>query len=114
MNRRIVLERNPYYGGGPTANPDRIVWTIEPEWRVKLPATAEAKNDFTPLFDWPNPVVRELIEKYGVDRPGARVLRDSSTLANFVFRFNLDRTAFKGAGQALLRKAINTPSTGRP
>jgi ABC-type transport system substrate-binding protein len=106
-NRRIVLERNPHYRGGRTANPDRIVWTIKFDYEVRVRATERGENDFLPLFGQPNPVVRDLIEKYGLNRPGGRVLRDSPTLANFLFRFNTDRPAFKGAGQAPLRKAIN-------
>ena len=106
-NRRIVLERNRFYRGGRTANPDRIVWTIEPDFSRRLRATEQGENDFLPLFGYPDPVVRDLIEKYGLDRPGARVLRDSPTLSNFLFRFNLDRPAFEGVGQAPLRKAIN-------
>ena len=52
-NRRIVLERNPYYGGGRTANPDRIVWTIEPDRGERLRATEQDENDFMGVFDVP-------------------------------------------------------------
>jgi ABC-type transport system substrate-binding protein len=106
--RRIVLQRNPYYPRGVRdATPDRIVWTIESDIPEKVRATEQGENDFTPLFAWSDAVIRELVDKYDVSRPGARVLRDSSTLANFRFTFNLKRRAFKGAGQAPLRKAIN-------
>jgi ABC-type transport system substrate-binding protein len=108
--RHIVLERNHYYPRGVRkANPDRIVWMYESDWRVKRPATEQGTNDFTPLFAWPEPVVRDLVRKYGVNEPGGQltVNRSFPTLLSFVFRFNLDRPAFKGAGQAPLRRAIN-------
>jgi ABC-type oligopeptide transport system substrate-binding subunit len=72
---------------------------------VKALATERGTNDFTPLFAWPGPVVRKLVEKYPV-KPGGRVIRDSVTLSSFSFRFNTARDAFKGAGQKPLRKAI--------
>jgi ABC-type transport system substrate-binding protein len=103
-NRRIVLERNSFYRGGRTANPDRIVWMFETDAIERLRATAHGENDFAPLFLYPDLTVRSLIEKFGL---GARVLRDSPTYSNFLFRFNLGRPAFGGAGQAPLRRAIN-------
>ena len=106
-NRRIVLERNPYYRGGRTANPARIVWTIEVDWAKRLDATEQGNNDWTALFVFPDPVVRDLIDDYGLDRPGDRMLRDSPTSSTFRFMFNLRRPAFAGRGQAPLRKAIN-------
>ena len=106
-NRRIVLKRNRYYRGGRTANPDRIVWTIETDFDKRLTATEQGVNDFVPLFGFPDLVVRDLIDEYGLDRPGARVVRDSPTLSSFLFWFNPDRRVFKGLGQAPLRKAIN-------
>jgi ABC-type oligopeptide transport system substrate-binding subunit len=114
-NRRIVLERNPYYRGERTAYPDRIVWTIEPDPSVKLPATEQGTNHFTPLFNWPKPVVRKLVDTYGRAKSGARarVIRDSVTLSSFSFTFNTSRDAFKGAGQKPLRKAI-TYALDRP
>ena len=105
--RHIVLERNPYYRGGRPANPERIVWQFEADWRVKLRATEQGKNDFTPLFAWPETVVRDLVKKYGVNRPGVQFVRSFPTPVSSVFRFNLHRPAFEGSGQAPLRKAIN-------
>ena len=110
VGRQIVLERNPHYPRGVrTANPDRIVWIYEADWNVKVAATQQGKNDFTPLFAWPEPLVRDLVKKYGVNRPGGQltVNRSFPTTANSGFRFNLQSPAFKGAGQAPLRKAIN-------
>ena len=107
VNRRIVLERNRYYRGERTAYADRIVWTIESDYPTRLRLTEQSENDFTPLFNFAKPIVRQLVDTYGVDRPGARVIRDSRTVVNSVFRFNLESPRFKGAGQKPLRKAIN-------
>ena len=108
LNRRIVLKRNRYYGGGRIANPDRIVWMIETDWTERLRATEQGENDFMLLgFGPPDAVVRDLVETYGVNRPGGQVLRYRRTLGKFLFKFNPERPAFKGAGQAPLRKAIN-------
>jgi ABC-type transport system substrate-binding protein len=110
--RQIVLERNPFYRGGRIANPDRIVWTIEPNPTVRLRATEQGTNDYMLLFNTPDSVVRELVEKYGLNRPGGQVFRPSRSIAVAPlfkpgFRFNLDRPAFEGSGSAALRKAIN-------
>ena len=66
-NRRIVLERNRYYRGGRVANPDRIVWTIEPDRGERLRATEQDANDFLAVFDVPDAVVRSLVG-HGVGR----------------------------------------------
>jgi ABC-type oligopeptide transport system substrate-binding subunit len=105
-NRRIVLERNLFYRGGRPAYPDRIVWTIEPDRTERLRATELGRNDFVLLFNYPDTVVRDLVDAYGVDRPGGRVFRSASQ-RTFAFQFNPDRPAFEGAGQVALRKAIN-------
>jgi Bacterial extracellular solute-binding proteins, family 5 Middle len=108
-NRRIVLERNPYYRGARPANPDRIVWTITDatDYLERLEATEQGENDYVSLVSMPDAVVRGLIETYGVDRPGGRVIRDYPTPSSFGFLFNPHRRAFEGFGQAPLRKAIN-------
>jgi ABC-type oligopeptide transport system substrate-binding subunit len=105
-NRRIVLERNPFYRGARIANPDRIVWTIDPDRGERLRATEQDANDFVGLFDVPDAVVRNLVDKYGLNRPGGRFLRLPS-LSTYLFAFNHDRPVFRGARQAPLRKAIN-------
>ena len=105
-NRLIVLERNPHYGGSRTANPDRIVWTIETDGAERLRATEQNRNDFTTLFNYPDAVVRGLVDKYGVNRRGGRLFR-YPTSTTFLFAFNPDRPAFRGTGQAPLKKAIN-------
>ena len=107
-NRQIVLERNPYYGGSRPANPERIEWTIETDWRARIREIEEAKSDFTVLSFGPtNDVLRGLVRRYHVNRPGGQLIRASSTLGYFLFKFNLNARAFKGARQASLRKAIN-------
>jgi ABC-type oligopeptide transport system substrate-binding subunit len=105
-NRRIVLERNPYYRGGRIANPDRILWTIEPDASARLRAIKQEQHDYVLLFNFPDTVVRDLVDEYGLNR---RVFRfpPSFQETKFLFTFNQKRSAFKGAGQAPLRKAIN-------
>jgi peptide/nickel transport system substrate-binding protein len=105
-NRLIVLERNPYYRGGRIANPDRILWTIEPDANARLLAVQRDQHDYVLLFNFPDTVVRDLVEEYGLNR---RVFRfpPSSQETKFLFTFNQKRSAFRGAGQAPLRKAIN-------
>lgn len=108
--RQIVLERNTHYPRGVRkANPDRIVWRYEADPQVKVRATEQGENDFTPLFAWPDALVRELADKYGVNRPGGQLTVNWSfpTNVNGALTFNLKRRAFKGSGQAPLRKAIN-------
>jgi ABC-type transport system substrate-binding protein len=102
--RRMVLERNPYYRGNRTANPDRIIWKIEPDNAESIRATERDENDFTLVFTAPDAVVRDLENRYGLNR--GRLLR-VPTATTFLFRFNPSSPAFKGVGQAPLRKAIN-------
>ena len=108
-NRLIRLERNPNYHGGRTANPDQIVWTINADAGERLRVTEEDRNDFTPVFGYPDAVVHRLADKYGVNRPGGRLLRLPSGLTTYGFAFNPrpNRPAFAGSEQAPLRKAIN-------
>ena len=105
-NRQVVLERNPNYRGERTAYPDRIVWTVEPDPRVAALATERGTNDWANVFTWPTSVVRKLVDNYGVNRRGGRVVQDSVTTVSSVFRFNPESRAFKGTGQKPLRKAI--------
>jgi ABC-type transport system substrate-binding protein len=104
--RRIVLERNPYYRGRRTANPDRIVWTINTDHAERIRATEQDRNDFTPVFGYPDALVRDLTDRYGLNRAGGRFFR-LPTSSNFLFVFNPYRGALKGVDQAPLRKAIN-------
>jgi ABC-type transport system substrate-binding protein len=106
--RQIVLERNPYYAGGRTANPNRIVWTIESDPRERLEKIERGEGDFMIVgFGHSDAQVRDLVDKYGVNRPGGQFFRSGPTLSRWLFLFNPDRPAFKGARHAALRKAIN-------
>ena len=104
--RRMVLKRNPYYGGDRKANLDSIIWTIETDFAERIRATERNENDFTPVFAYPDAVVKDLVERYGLNRRGGRFFR-LPTLSNFMFAFNTRSPAFKGARTAPLRKAIN-------
>jgi ABC-type oligopeptide transport system substrate-binding subunit len=104
--RRIVLERNPNYAGNRIANPNRIVWTIETDPAERIRATERDENDFTPLFGYPDAIVRDLADTYGINEPGGRLRRLQGN-GNFLFAFNTRSRAFEGRGQAPLRKAIN-------
>jgi ABC-type transport system substrate-binding protein len=107
-DRRIVLERNPHYGGDRTAYPDRILWTFEADPEARLRAIEAGESDYMHLFAFfPDAVVRDLVDAYGLNRPGGRLFRSSPTLSNFAFTFNPARPTFGGAGQAPLRRAIN-------
>jgi ABC-type oligopeptide transport system substrate-binding subunit len=116
-NRRMVLERNPYYGGARPANPDRIVWTIEPDPDTRVRATEQDENDYTPLFSYPDPVLHGLVSKYGLNRPGGQLFQEP-LLSTYLFVFNPERPAFKAAGHESLQKAINfavdRSALGRP
>jgi ABC-type oligopeptide transport system substrate-binding subunit len=107
-DRRIVLERNRHYSGGRTAYPDRIIWTIDGDSYARLRAVEKGKYDYMHLFGFfPDSVIRDLVDAYGLNRPGGRLFRSFPTSSNFTFWFNPNRPAFQGAGQAPLRKAIN-------
>ena len=104
--RRIVLERNPYYTGNRVANPNRILWTIDTDPAERIRATERDENDFAPLFGIPDPIVRDLADRYGINTPGGRLRRLQGN-GNFLFAFNTRSRAFEGLDQAPLRKAIN-------
>jgi ABC-type transport system substrate-binding protein len=104
--RRMVLERNRYYGGNRTANPNRIIWTIEPDSDERIRATERNENDFTAVFNYPDAVVRDLQGRYGLNRSGGQLLRLPS-ITSYMFAFNTRSAAFKGAATAPVRKAIN-------
>ncbi len=116
-NRRIVLERNPYYGGDRPANPDRIIWTIEPDADTRVRATEQNENDYTSLFSYPDSVLHGLVSRYGLNRPGGRLFQEP-TLTTYLFVFNPERPAFKAVGHESLQKAINyaidRAALGRP
>ena len=97
----------PTTAGDRTANPDRIVWTIEPDAAERIRATEQNENDFTPVFNYPDAVVRDLEDKYGINRPRRSVPPPARRSRTSSSRSTPGRRAFKGAGQAPLRKAIN-------
>ena len=84
----------------------RIVWTIETDPAERIRATERNENDFTAVFAYSDAVVKDLEERYGLNRPGGRFFR-LPTLSNFMFAFNTRSPEFKGARTAPLRKAIN-------
>ena len=116
-NRRMVLLRNRFYGGARPAHVDRIVWTTEPDADTRVTATERNANDYTALFSYPDPVLHALVSKYGVNRPGGRLLQES-LFSTFLFVFNPERPAFKAPGHKALQKAINyaldRAALGRP
>ncbi len=105
-NRRMVLLRNRYYGGARPANPDRIVWTIEPDADTRVRATEQNANDYTSLFSYPDSVLHGLVARYGLNRRGGRLLQEP-LFVTYLFVFNPERPAFKAAGHKALQKAIN-------
>lgn len=105
-NRQLVLERNPYYRGARPANPDRIVWTIEPDADTRVRAVEQNTSDLTYLFGYPDAVLHDLVSRHGLNRPGGRLL-EYPTLTTYFFGFNIHRPAFGSAGQAPLKRAIN-------
>ena len=89
--------------------PDRIVWTIETDPHERIRATEQDANDFTPVFAYPDAVVRDLDDKYGMNRPGGRVPQPLPTPSSkHVFAFNpKSRRRSRAPAQLPLRKAIN-------
>jgi peptide/nickel transport system substrate-binding protein len=106
VNRRIVLERNPYYRGGRPANVDRVVWTIGETREACMQATEENRVDHCVESPFSSDANRDLHARYGINRPGGQFFAAPS-LSTWYFAFNHDRPAFKGAGQIPLKKAIN-------
>ena len=92
---------------GRTANPDRIVWTIEPDPRERIRATERDENDFTNRCSATRTRSCETSRTSTASTGPEVSFPPTPTLSNFIFAFNPDRPAFKGVGQAPLRKAIN-------
>ena len=95
VNQRIVLERNPYYGGDRPAYVDQVVWTINPPEACVL-AVEKDRIDYcySGLYHTP----RALVEKYGINRPGGQFFV-SPALTTWYLAFNHARPAFRGPGQ---------------
>ena len=105
--RRIVLERNRHFPAGVrVTNPDRIIWAIERDAAERIRATERSENDFTWLFGYPDEVLHDLVDRYGVNQPGGQLQRLPS-LVKYMFAFNTRSATFKGVSTAPLRKAIN-------
>jgi ABC-type oligopeptide transport system substrate-binding subunit len=105
-NLRIVLERNPFYGGGRPANVDRIVWTIGESLEACRLAVEEDRADFCGEPGAPRSAWRDLAERYGINRPAGQLFVGPSVQTWF-YVFNHNRPAFRGSGQIPLKKAIN-------
>jgi len=109
VNRRIVLKRNPYYGGERRTNVDKVVWTVGGSEQACLLATEQDRIDLcvsegVPAI--PSTAFRRLAKQYGVNRSGGRFFV-GARLQTWYLAFNHDRPAFKGPGQIPLKKAIN-------
>ena len=74
-DRRIVLERNPYYGGSRTANPDRIVWTIEPDAPSESGRPSGTRTTSRGCSPPRTMSSATSTSRYGLNRPGGRFLR---------------------------------------
>jgi oligopeptide transport system substrate-binding protein len=107
VNQRIVLERNPYYGGNRPANVDEVVVTID-ELEHCLLAMEQHQIDYCYLGGGRlgATLFRGLAETHGINEPGGR-FSVSPYLTTSYIAFNHDRPAFAGAGQIPLKKAIN-------
>ena len=82
LGRHIVLERNPYYRGGRPANPDRIVWTYRGRLGRETPGDRAGQERLhAAVRTSPEAVVRNLVKKYGVNRPGGQFSSTSPTYA---------------------------------
>ena len=97
----------PYYGGSRTANPDRIVWTIEPDPALASPGDRAGRERLRGRVRRPERSCPRPRQQIWPESARRSVPPRFPTLTNFLFRFNTDRPAFKGTGQAPLRKAIN-------
>ena len=103
-NQRVILKRNPYYGGERPANVDRVVWTVGMSREDCLLATEQDRIDY--CFHFGTTAYRALAERYGINRPGGQLFV-TPVLITWYLAFNHDRPAFRGPGQIPLKKAIN-------
>jgi len=102
-NRQIVLERNRFYRGPRPANVDRIVWTFQAPESCRRAAD---RNEVDYCLFVPPEDVRQIVDRYGINRPNGRFFRNQALLTYF-FVFNHDRRSFRGTGQIPLKQAIN-------
>ena len=104
VNQRLILKRNPYYGGERPANVDQVVWTVGVSREDCLLATEQDRIDYCLVFGATGH--RALAEKYGINRPDGQFFVNPLALTWYL-AFNHDRPAFRGPGQIPLKKAIN-------
>ena len=106
VNRQVVLERNPYYRGGRSANVDRVVLTVGESRDACLADIAQDRIDYCSPPGVPPDAFRDLYATYGINRKDGQFFVSPSPTMLY-FAFNHDRPAFKGAGRIPLEKAIN-------
>ena len=106
VNRQVVLERNPYYRGGRSANVDRVVLTVGESRDACLADIAQDRIDYCSPPGVPPDAFRDLAATYGINKKDGQFFVSPSP-TTFYFAFNHDRPAFKGAGRIPLEKAIN-------
>jgi peptide/nickel transport system substrate-binding protein len=106
VNQRIVLRRNPYYGGDRPVNVDQVVWTISESLDACIEATEQNRIDHCVDSFLSSATAKDLQERYGLNRPGGQFFVKQS-MSTWYLAFNHDRPAFKGRGQIALKKAIN-------
>ena len=106
-NQRIVLRRNPSYGGDRPANVDQVVVTID-ELELCLLAMERDQVDYCYLGSGVlrGTLGQALAGRHGINEPGGR-FSVGPYLATSYVAFNHDRPAFAGPGQIPLKKAIN-------
>ena len=105
-NRQIVLERNPYYRGGRSANVDGVVLTVGESRDACLADIAQDRIDYCTPVGVPPSSFRDVAARYGINKKDGQFFVNPSPFTLY-FAFNHDRPAFKGAGQIPLEKAIN-------
>jgi len=105
-NQRVVLNRNPHYGGNRHPHVRQIVYNLGVGGEACRIAVEQNQLDACTVPGIPGDDFRELAGKYGVNRKGGRFFANP-TLATWFFAFNHQRPAFKGQGQIPLKQAIN-------
>jgi peptide/nickel transport system substrate-binding protein len=98
-NRTAVLERNPNYKGGRTANPDRIVYTIGNTQDASRLRLERGETDLGPI---PPAATAELLDKYGLNKSRFFIRKN---LVQWYLAFNHDRPLFKNNAQ--LKRAVS-------
>ena len=107
-NRRLVLERNPFYPGSRPANVDRVDWSIGLGEEACLQAVEQNAIDYClgRIRGYKRSAERRIAAAYGTNRPNGRFFVNA-TAQTYYFAFNHDRSVFRGPGQVPLKQAIN-------